>query len=103
MPRHDFDPANAGCGAAAISGFSPDVLADGLDVVFCGVNPASSAAADGHNFSNSSNRFWTVLHRAGFTETRLRPEEEHRLLEYGCGITAVVAATHGIGSAGSRR
>jgi TDG/mug DNA glycosylase family protein len=91
MPRRDIDPANAGCVAAAIGGFSPDVLADGLDVVFCGINPAASAAADGHNFSNPSNRFWTVLHRAGFTDTRLRPEEEHRLLGYGCGITAVVA------------
>jgi TDG/mug DNA glycosylase family protein len=73
-----------------MSGYDPDVLATGLDVIFCGINPASSAAADGHNFSNASNRFWTVLHLAGFTDTRLQPEEERRLLDYGCGITAVV-------------
>jgi double-stranded uracil-DNA glycosylase len=59
-------------------------------VVFCGINPASSAAADGHNFSNPSNRFWAVVHRAGFTDRRLRPEEEQLLPAYGCGITAVV-------------
>ena len=41
-------------------GYDPDVLAPGLDVVFCGINPASSAVADGHNFSNASNRFWTL-------------------------------------------
>ena len=72
-------------------GYDPDVLATGLDVVFCGINPASSAAADGHNFSNRSNRFWAVLHQSGFTDVRLRAEDERLLLNYGCGITAVVA------------
>jgi double-stranded uracil-DNA glycosylase len=70
--------------------YSPDILAKGLDVVFCGLNPASTAAADGHNFSNRSNRFWLVLHRAGFTDRRLEPRDERRLLDHGCGITAVV-------------
>jgi TDG/mug DNA glycosylase family protein len=70
--------------------YDPDILAAGLDVVFCGLNPATTAAASGHNFSNRSNRFWSVLHVAGFTDERLRPEEERRLLDYGCGITAVV-------------
>jgi double-stranded uracil-DNA glycosylase len=73
-----------------VTKYEPDVLAKGLDVVFCGLNPASSAAADGHNFSNRSNRFWLVLHLAGFTDLRLEPKEERRLLDYGCGITAVV-------------
>jgi TDG/mug DNA glycosylase family protein len=67
-----------------------DILARGLDVIFCGLNPASSAAVAGHNFSNGTNRFWTVLHLAGFTDVRLQPRDELRLLEYGCGITAVV-------------
>ena len=70
--------------------YEPDILAKGLDVIFCGLNPATTAVAAGHNFSNGSNRFWRVLHMAGFTEVRLRPEDERRLLEYGCGITAVV-------------
>ena len=70
--------------------YTPDILAKGLDVVFCGINPASTAALDGHNFSNRSNRFWPVLHLAGFTDVRLEPHQERRLLEYGCGITAVV-------------
>lgn len=73
-----------------MTNYEPDILAKGLDVIFCGLNPASSAAAAGHNFSSSSNRFWPVLHLAGFTDTRLRAEDERRLLEYGCGITAVV-------------
>jgi TDG/mug DNA glycosylase family protein len=74
-----------------LSSYESDILAPGLDVVFCGLNPAATAAADGHNFSNRSNRFWPVLHLAGFTDVRLQPQDERRLLEYGCGITAVVS------------
>lgn len=70
--------------------YDPDILARGLDVVFCGVNPASSAAFAGHNFSNPSNRFWPALHLAGFTDMRFQPENERLLLEYRCGITAIV-------------
>ncbi len=67
-----------------------DVVAQGLAVIFCGINPASSAAASGHNFSSPSNRFWITLHRAGFTPRLLRAEEERSLLDFGCGITAAV-------------
>jgi TDG/mug DNA glycosylase family protein len=66
----------------------PDVIASGLAVVFCGINPATTAAAAGHNFSSPSNRFWPVLHRAGFTPVQLRADQERDLLTYGCGITA---------------
>jgi TDG/mug DNA glycosylase family protein len=70
--------------------YKSDILARGLDVIFCGINPASTAALAGHNFSSGTNRFWTVLHLAGFTDVRLQPQDERRLLEYRCGITAVV-------------
>jgi len=67
-----------------------DILAADLEVVFCGLYLATTAAAAGHNFSSRSNRFWTVLHLAGFTDVRFQPHEERRLLDYGCGLTAVV-------------
>ena len=70
--------------------YEPNILARGLDVIFCGLNPALSAAVAGHNFSNRNNRFWPVLHLAGFTDVRLQPQDERRLLAYGCGITAIV-------------
>jgi TDG/mug DNA glycosylase family protein len=69
---------------------TPDILGDGLDIVFCRLNPAPSAVADGHNLSHPNNRFWSVLQLAGFTDRQLRPEDERRLLDYRCGITAVV-------------
>lgn len=70
--------------------YTPDILGKRLDVVFCGINPSSSAEIAGHNFSSRSNRFWRVLHLAGFTDRCLAAEEERHLLDYGCGITAIV-------------
>jgi TDG/mug DNA glycosylase family protein len=73
-----------------VNTYQPDVLTVGLDVVFCGVNPALTAVADGHNFSNPNNRFWRAIHSAGFTDRLLDPSEEWMLPQYGCGITAFV-------------
>jgi TDG/mug DNA glycosylase family protein len=70
--------------------YEPDILARGLKVVFCGINPATSALFAGSNFSNPSNRFWSVLYLSGFTDVRLQSKEERRLLDYKCGITVVV-------------
>ncbi|HET9867267.1 MAG TPA: G/U mismatch-specific DNA glycosylase [Nitrospira sp.] len=70
--------------------YEPDTLAAGLRAVFCGINPATSAENSGYSFSAPSNRFWNVLYLSGFTDVRLRPQDEHRLLEYGYGITAVI-------------
>ncbi len=70
--------------------YQADILASGLDVVFCGINPALTAQADGYNFSSPTNRFWSAIHLAGFTDRQLASAEERRLLQYGCGITAVV-------------
>ena len=69
----------------------PDVISTALSVVFCGINPGMRSAAVGLHFANRSNRFWRVLHLAGYTARRLEPEEAHLLLAYGCGITSAVA------------
>jgi double-stranded uracil-DNA glycosylase len=68
----------------------PDVAAEGLRVLFCGINPGLMSAATGHHFARPGNRFWPVLHSAGFTPRLLRPDEERELLSYGLGITNVV-------------
>ena len=69
----------------------PDILAPGLSVIFCGINPATTAALSGHHFSSGTNRFWRVLHRSGFTPEQIVPEEDRSILRYGCGLTAAVA------------
>lgn len=67
-----------------------DILAPGLRVVFCGINPGKSSAHTGFHFAHPGNRFWKVIHQAGFTEQLLRPEDELRLLDTRCGITMLV-------------
>jgi TDG/mug DNA glycosylase family protein len=69
----------------------PDVISTSLNVVFCGINPGMRSAEVGLHFANRTNRFWRVLHLAGFTDRRLEPEEARLLLDYGCGITSAVA------------
>lgn len=68
-----------------------DVMSASLNVVFCGINPGMRSAAVGLHFANRSNRFWRVLHLAGFTDRQLEPEEARLLLDFGCGITSAVA------------
>ncbi|QIX95261.1 MULTISPECIES: G/U mismatch-specific DNA glycosylase [Cedecea] len=67
-----------------------DILAPGLRVVFCGINPGKSSAHTGFHFAHPGNRFWKVIHQAGFTEKLLKPEEEQQLLDTRCGITMLV-------------
>jgi TDG/mug DNA glycosylase family protein len=69
----------------------PDVIAPGLDVLFCGINPSLLSAERGHHFARPGNRFWPALHLAGLTPRRLTPDEDRELLGYGLGITNVVA------------
>ncbi|MDB5500241.1 MAG: Uracil-DNA glycosylase superfamily [Tardiphaga sp.] len=69
----------------------PDILADDLDVVFCGLNPGLCAADAGHHFVGRGNRFWPVLFRSGFTPRLFEPADDRLLLNEGCGLTTVVA------------
>lgn len=67
-----------------------DVIAPGLEVIFCGINPGLYTAAIGHHFGRPGNRFWTALHAAGFTDRVLSPFEERELLSLGLGVTNLV-------------
>jgi double-stranded uracil-DNA glycosylase len=69
----------------------PDVMADRLRVLFCGINPGLWSAATGHHFARPGNRFWPALHASGFTPRLLLPHEQWELLELGLGITNVAA------------
>jgi double-stranded uracil-DNA glycosylase len=76
----------------------PDVLAPGLKVVFCGINPGFVSAAAGAHFANPRNDFWRLLADAGFTPTVVAPEEQFSLLELGIGLTnAAYRTTRGSG------
>jgi double-stranded uracil-DNA glycosylase len=74
----------------AEGGRVPDVLAPGLRVLFCGINPGLWSAAVGHHFARPGNRFWKALHLGGLTPRLLAPDEEGELLALGLGITNLV-------------
>ena len=67
-----------------------DVIAPGLSVLFCGINPGLYTAAVGHHFARPGNRFWKALYEGGFTERLLSPFNERELLKLGYGVTNVV-------------
>lgn len=68
----------------------PDIIAERLAVLFCGINPGMKAAATGRHFAGRGNRFWRVVHLAGFTPEEIAPENDRLMLGYGCGLTTVV-------------
>jgi TDG/mug DNA glycosylase family protein len=94
-------PARRGGGRAASAASAsdvPDVLAPGLRVVFCGINPGRISAAAGAHFANPRNDFWRLLSDSGFTPRLYRPEEQFALLELGIGLTnAAYRTTPGSG------
>jgi TDG/mug DNA glycosylase family protein len=71
----------------------PDVLAHGLRVLFCGINPGRVSAAARAHFANPRNDFWRLVHAAGFTDRLLSPQEQWEALEYGVGLTNAAART----------
>jgi double-stranded uracil-DNA glycosylase len=74
------------------------VLAPGLRVVFCGINPGRVSAAAGAHFANPRNDFWRLLHAARFTSRLLEPHEQFELLQEGIGVTnAAYRTTPGSG------
>ena len=76
----------------------PDILAPGLSVLFCGINPGVRSAASGHHFANPRNDFWRLLADSGLTPRRLDPSEQWRMLDYGYGLTnAAPRTTRGSG------
>jgi double-stranded uracil-DNA glycosylase len=65
----------------------PDLLAPGLDLVFCGtaLGPASYKARA--YYANPGNSFWPTLHAVGLTPERLTPQRYPELLGWGLGLT----------------
>jgi double-stranded uracil-DNA glycosylase len=74
------------------------VLAAGLEVVFCGINPGRVSAAARAHFANPRNDFWRLLRAAGITSRLYEPVEQFELLKEGIGATnAAFRTTPGSG------
>ena len=76
----------------------PDLLRDGLTVLFVGINPSLYSAAKGHYFARPGNRFWpsfsasrlSLAARRALATSALQPEHDRLLLAHGFGFTDVV-------------
>jgi TDG/mug DNA glycosylase family protein len=76
----------------------PDLLRDGLDVVFVGINPSVFSAAQGHYFARKINRFWPAFSRSRLSlgarkalgVEQLVAEHDRALQDYGFGFTDLV-------------
>ena len=71
----------------------PDVLAPGLQVVFCGINPGRFSDTASAHFANPRNDFWRLLHEAGFTPRLFEPTEQFDLLPLRIGVTNAAGRT----------
>jgi len=69
----------------------PDIIAPGLRVLFCGINPSVYSVVVGHHFARPGNRFWKALFNGGFTPHLFAPEEDLTLPNFGLGITNVAS------------
>jgi double-stranded uracil-DNA glycosylase len=76
--------------AKAVRKRVPDLIATGLDVLFCGINPGLYSAAVGHHFAGPGSRFWITLRDSKLTPRLYSAFEEEQLLALGYGITNIV-------------
>lgn len=76
---------------AAYNQTVPDIIGPHLKILFCGINASIYSAAVGHHFARPGNRLWKALHRSGLTDRLLSPAEDRTLLNYGYGMTNIVA------------
>jgi double-stranded uracil-DNA glycosylase len=68
-----------------------------MRVLFVGINPGIRSATLGHHFAGYSNRFWKLLYESRLVPEPIGTEADHRLPEWGFGITNLIArATPGI-------
>jgi TDG/mug DNA glycosylase family protein len=76
----------------------PDLIGDGLDIVFVGINPSVFSAERGHYYARPGNRFWPALSRstlscaarAALGIERLEPGHDRVLMAHGFGFTDLV-------------
>lgn len=64
-----------------------DYIRDGLRAVICGTAAGLVSAKRKHYYAGPGNRFWEYLDESGLTAGRLWPEQDHRVVEYGIGLT----------------
>ena len=73
----------------------PDLLAPGLDLVFCGTAPSPASFKARAYYANPGNAFWPTLQAVGLTPERLAPAHYPELLTLGIGLTDLNKTEYG--------
>src|SRR5260221_5576004 len=73
----------------------PDLLAPGLDLVFCGTAPSPASFKARAYYANPGNAFWATLHAVGLTPERLTPQRYPELLAWRIGLTDLNKTEYG--------
>jgi TDG/mug DNA glycosylase family protein len=73
----------------------PDLLAPGLDLVFCGTAPSPASYRARAYYANPGNAFWATLHAVGLTPERLTPQRYPELLAWRIGLTDLNKTEYG--------
>ena len=73
----------------------PDVLAPGLDVVFCGSAVGAASARVGAYYAGPGNKFWPTLHKIGLTPRQFDPRDLPDLIPFGIGLTDMAKTESG--------
>src|SRR5260221_3636427 len=73
----------------------PDLLAPGLDLVFCGTAPSPASFKARAYYANPGNAFWATWHAVGLTPERLTPQRYPELLAWRIGLTDLNKTEYG--------
>lgn len=75
--------------------FVPDVLAQNLDLVFCGTALGHRSASEKAYYAHPGNLFWKTLYATGLTPELIAPKNYREILKYGIGLTDLVKHAYG--------
>jgi double-stranded uracil-DNA glycosylase len=73
----------------------PDLLAPGLDLVFCGTAPSPASYKARAYYANPGNAFWPTLFAVGLTPERLAPQRFPEPPTFGLGLTDLNKTEYG--------
>jgi len=78
-----------------------DFLRPGLRVVVTGTIAVWHRAEREHYYAGAGNQFWVLLHASGLVPEPLEPADDHRVMDFGVGLTDLVRTR--VSRPGSRR
>ena len=80
---------------ARLRALVPDVLAPGLDLVFCGTAPSPVSYRERAYYANPGNSFWRTLHKVGILPELFEPKRYREVLLHGIGLTDLNKTEYG--------